>query len=168
MPLSSKNSKHFLRSPSRGSNGFSDENIRMTSGGDNSWGSWSSRSRRSRRTWRSERSRRGRRSRRGGGVGVVGVVGDRVALGLETSRIAVLRLHTVWLSGWRPLELVQHVHYILSDTSEASWRFVRDRQGWSGAPRGGSGVPWFMVLPNKYSIPRSRSTKERRFALDFL
>ena len=168
MPLSSKNSKHFLRSPSRGSNGFSDENIRMTSGGDNSWGSWCSRSRRSRRTWRSERSRRGRRSRRGGGVGVVGVVVDRVALGLETSRITVLRLHTVWLSGWRPLELVQHVHPILSDTSEASWRFVRDRQGWSGAPRGGSGVPWFMVLPNKYSIPRSRSTKERRFALDFL
>ena len=63
------------------------------------------------------------------GVGVIGIVGDRVALGLETSRITVLRLHTVWLSGWRPLELVQHVHSILSDTSEASWRFVRDRQG---------------------------------------
>ena len=31
---------------------------------------------------------------------------------------------------------MQYVHSILSDTSEASWRFVRDRQGGSGAPRG--------------------------------
>jgi hypothetical protein len=56
-----------------------------------------------------------------------------VALGVETSRTIVLRLHTVWYSAWRPLESVQHVHSIHSGTG----RLLTSRPGSSG----GSGVP---------------------------